>query len=113
MEQLNKVELTGTVGSVSVQNIGDRAAVHFSMATNVVYRNNGGEAVCETTWHNVRYFTEKKDSHTISKGSFVHVKGRLRNYRYTGADGADRTGTEVIASSVQVLEETRWEPQKV
>ena len=106
MEQLNKVELTGTVGSVNSQNIGDKIALHFSVATNVMCKSAEGESVCETTWHNVRYFTERKNplSLKVSKGDYLHVLGRLRNYRYTGVDGSDRTGTEILASSVQVLE---------
>ena len=115
MEQLNKVELTGTVGSVNSRKIGDKVSLHFSVATNVMCKNAEGESVCETTWHNVRYFAERKDplSSKVSKGAYVHILGRLRNYRYTGVDGTDRTGTEILASSVQVLEETRLTPQKL
>mgnify|MGYP002626352369 CR=1 FL=1 len=113
MEQLNKVELTGSVGSVRVQNIGDKVSVHFSLVTNVIYRNPEGEAVCETTWHNVRKLTEKDDPLILklSKGANAHVLGRLKNYRYTGIDGSDRTGTEVVASSVRVIEDADAKPQ--
>ena len=115
MEQLNKVELIGTVGSVSIQNIGVKPMIRFSMATNLMYKNADGESVCETMWHNVVFFpgAESVNSSKLAKGSPVKVTGRLRNCRVTGVDGSDRTVTEVVAGSVQILEETRINPQNI
>ncbi len=41
------------------------------------------------------------------KGAGVEVKGRLRNYRFTDASGAERTMMEVLAREVTVLEEAQ------
>ena len=116
MEQLNKVELVGTVGSVHLQKLNDEKSFPFSVATTVTYGTTGaGTSVCETTWHSVRFFTGKdcRDFSNLSKGARVKVLGRLRNYRYTSADGSDRFVTEVVASSVEVIDDTNLPPQNL
>ena len=116
MEQLNKVELVGTVGSVHLQKLNDEKSFHFSVATTVTYGTTGaGTTVCETTWHSVRFFPDEddRDYSNLSKGAHVKVLGRLRNCRYTSADGSDRFVTEVVASSVEVLDDTNLLPQNL
>lgn len=105
MEQLNKVELRGVIGSVRIQNIGDTQMARFSVATNYCYKNNSGEAVIETTWHQVTAFKNDKmpDFSSLTKGTNVEVKGRIRNNRFTDSNGEERTLTEIIASEVKVL----------
>ncbi len=53
MEQLNKVELRGIVGSVRVQSVADTKVANFSVATNNAFKSQAGAIVIETTWHNV------------------------------------------------------------
>ena len=116
MEQLNKVELVGTVGSIHLQKLNDEKSFHFSVATTVTYGTTGaGTTVCETTWHSVRFFTGKdgRDFSNLSTGARVKVLGRLRNCRYTSADGSDRFVTEVVASSVEVLDDADLPPQSL
>lgn len=105
MEQLNKVELRGVIGNVRIQNIGDTQMARFSVATNYAYKNNSGEAVIETTWHQVTAFRNDKmpDFSSLTKGANVDVKGRIHNSRYTDSNGEERTSTEIVASEVKVL----------
>ncbi|MBR5175455.1 MAG: single-stranded DNA-binding protein [Bacteroidales bacterium] len=102
MEQLNKVELIGTVGSVYVKEFGTTKVANFSVATNYCYKSSQGEPVIETTWHRVIAWDgpDTKDAFRISKGEQVHVIGRLRIQRYTGADGVERSMVEIVASRV-------------
>ena len=54
MEQLNKVELKGVVGSVRLQKIGNNTQVaNFTVATSLAYKDKAGCLIIETTWHNV------------------------------------------------------------
>ena len=105
MEQLNSVSIRGIIGNARVQNIGNTEVVRFSVATDHAYRNRQGEAVLETTWHQVTAF--KKDSMpdftSLVRGAGVEVKGRLRNNRYTDAMGVERTTTEILASEVSLV----------
>ena len=41
----------------------------------------------------------------LDRGVLVHVEGRLRASRYTAADGTERVFTEVVATSLKVIEE--------
>ena len=106
MEQLNQVTLRGIIGNARAQKIGDTEMVRFSVATDYAYRNRSGEAVIETTWHNVVAFKNDRmpDFSALVKGAGVLVNGRLRNTRFVDANGAERTVTEVLANSVELVQ---------
>ena len=105
MEQINKVELVGVVGSVRIQHFGDKQMARFTVVTNRAYKNREGAPVIETTWHNVAAFEGKyvQDVDKIEKGKPVKVQGRLQIQRYTGVDGVERTSVDVICSRLTIL----------
>ena len=105
MEQLNKVELIGTVGSVYVKDFGNTRCVNFSVATNHCFKDREGCPVIETTWHRVIAWESQDtaDAFKMKKGDSVHVLGRLRIQRYTGADGVERSMVEVVAGKVNLI----------
>ena len=107
MEQINKIELLGIVGSVRRQRINDKQMAKFTMATNRAYKNKEGAPVIETQWHNVTAFEGKnvQNLEQIAKGSAVHVLGRLQVQRIATEDGSDRTYVDVICSKLAVLPE--------
>lgn len=49
MEQLNKVELRGNVGSYKLQTVGEKQVIRFTLATNYAYKDKTGAAQIETT----------------------------------------------------------------
>ena len=106
MEQLNKVELVGVVGAVRKDRTGNNLTAHFSVVTNYTYKDREGQPVIETTWHAVRAFSGKDVNclEALDPGARVKVVGRLRNCRYTDNTGADRTATEVYATSLKILD---------
>lgn len=104
MEQLNRIELRGNVGNVRISEAGGNQVLNMTVATNYVYRGKDGEAVVETTWHNVVVWNGKgmPDFSTISKGMPVYVCGRMRASKYTATDGSEKYFYEVVASKVQI-----------
>ena len=106
MEQLNKVELIGTVGTIRMTEVGEASSARLSLATNYAYRSKDGAAVIETTWHNVVCFEGKAvcPIQEIVKGDTLHVLGRLRIQRYTGADGVERQAVEIVANRIHIHE---------
>jgi single-stranded DNA-binding protein len=65
-----------------------------------------GVAIVESTWHNIATFEGGDVSlDGLSRGALVHLTGRLRTSKYTAADGTERIFTEVVADSLQVLED--------
>lgn len=107
MEQLNSVTLRGIIGNVRVQDIQNSKVANFTVATNYVYKSRSGEVVIETTWSNVTAWSGGKgiDLGQLSKGMAVEVEGRLRNQRYTGSDGVERSVTEILAREVRLVED--------
>ena len=53
MEQLNKVQLRGIIGSVKTFNIRDGKCAKITFATNLAYRGQDGCCIIETSWHNI------------------------------------------------------------
>lgn len=103
MEQLNKVELRGTIGVIRVQNVGETHCATMSVATNYCYKDAEGCPVIETTWHIVTVWEGKgcTDLSSLHKGDKIHIIGRLRSRRYTDAAGQERTQFEVVANSLE------------
>lgn len=104
MESLNKIELRGNVGNVRLAESGGSKVANFSLATNYLYKNRDGEAAVETTWHNVVAWEVKgmPDLSRIQKGVPVYVCGRMRQTRYTGADGTEKQIYEVVANKLLI-----------
>lgn len=107
MEQLNRIELRGNIGNVRLSQNIENNVVNFSVATTYVYKDRNGEAVIETTWHNVTAWKLKgmPDFESLGRGMPVRVVGRMRSNRYTGSDGIERNSYDVVASSIELLEE--------
>ena len=84
MEQLNRIELRGNVGSVRLQAVGDKQVAKLTVATNYIYKGKDGEPVIETTWHNVTAWEGKNIANLskVEKGDKVHILGRLRKKIY-------------------------------
>ncbi len=108
MEQLNRIELRGNVGTVKYTPGGNPPFAHFSLATSKAYRGKGGEAIIETQWHNVVAFEGRniKDLEKLTKGAKVYVVGRLKDNRFTGSDGVERTVTDVIANRISFIDDS-------
>ena len=103
-EFLNRVELRGRVGhDPKVISVGDSQVARFSVATNEAFRGKNGELREETTWHNVTAWAGRNimDFKDIRKGVFVSLVGRLRNTRFTGNDGNERSMVEVVAGRLE------------
>ena len=102
---INKVELQGFLGrDAEVKSFeSGRTLVSMSLATNESYKNNNGEWIKNTTWHNVTYWLYKKDESIdfLKKGEMVSITGKLNTRKYTDKNGQDKYITEVVAQNVE------------
>lgn len=107
MEQLNKIELRGVVGSVRLQTYEDSRMARINLATNYAYKDREGTDVIDTTWHNVVAWEGRniQGLERINKGTKLYVCGRLRYQKYTGVDGVDRIATDVLANRLAIIED--------
>lgn len=105
MEQINKVELVGIVGSANTQTVGGRRTTRFSVVTKRAYKDAMGEAKIEETWHNVNVWHGKAcpDPSILQKGARVQVFGRIRNTRVQNEGQPDRTYSEIQAREVRLV----------
>jgi single-strand DNA-binding protein len=103
----NKVTLIGNLGNApeikSLEN--NKKLARVSIATNEVYKNQKGERVTDTTWHNVIMWGQLADiaEKILKKGSEVAIEGKLINRSYTDKDGIKRYITEIQARDLVVL----------
>lgn len=106
MEQLNRVELRGTVGTVKTQTLSGNKMTRFSLATSRAYKDKEGKAVIDTTWHSVVVWASDRipDLDKIKIGSKVYASGRIQTRKYTDNDNVERTSYEVVASKVTVID---------
>ena len=105
MEFINRIELRGIVGNASYNRIGESQVCRFSLATDYAYKDRDGNPVVDTTWFNITAWEGKNmpELHLIGKGVIVQVAGRVRTFRFTMADGAERSGWEILARRVTIL----------
>ena len=103
MEFLNRVEVQGIVGSVSVSRIGDTKVARFSVLTETWYTSKDGTNVIESTWFNVSALNAGPEADRIAKGCAVNVKGRMKTFRFTDASGAERVCYEIVARELSIL----------
>ncbi len=104
MAGLNKVILIGRIGKdPDVHTFEDGTKkISFSLATTESYRNNSGEWIDQTEWHNIvgfRYLADK----SVAKGDLVYIEGKIKTRKYTDRDGNDRYITEIIADKINIL----------
>ena len=108
MEQLNKIELRGVVGTVREKTVGDCKVANFSLATSRAYTKRDGTPVMETEWHNVVAWEGGMitDLKMIEKGARLFVSGRMTYRKWTGNDGQEHYDSEVVAAKIETVNET-------
>lgn len=106
---VNKVEICGFLGrDAQVKPFGNgRSLTSISLATTERYKNQKGEWVSNTTWHNVTYWKEPAPAlkEQLKKGACLSVEGKLSSRKYTDKEGQIRTITEIIASKLELVQE--------
>lgn len=102
---VNVVNLQGRVGTVRVMSVGDSLVANFSIMTEYAYMTSDSNPVVESSWFNAVAFERSGISlDGLTRGVFVHLEGRMRNSRYTDSSGCEKFFTEVVVSSLQVIE---------
>lgn len=103
----NQVQLIGNLGQdldfKSFENGSSLAKA--PLATNEYYKNDRGEKIQETQWHNVVGWgkvAENMNMHLV-KGDEVAVRGKLVHRKYEDAQGQTRYISEVVVNEFMKL----------
>ncbi|OGF24958.1 hypothetical protein A2331_00250 [Candidatus Falkowbacteria bacterium RIFOXYB2_FULL_34_18] len=78
----------------------------FSVATNLVWRDQNGQKQEKVEFHNVVAWRKLAEicGQYLKKGSKVYIEGRLQTSDWQGQDGVKRYRTEIIAENMIMLD---------
>ncbi|HTN20692.1 MAG TPA: single-stranded DNA-binding protein [Pelobium sp.] len=103
----NSVRLIGFLGAApEVKEISkSKKLAKMSLATNDSYKNEKGDKIEETQWHNLVLWDKQAEiaSKYLTKGSEVAVEGKLVTRNYTDKDGVKRYYTEIVVNEMVML----------
>ncbi|NVJ85280.1 MAG: single-stranded DNA-binding protein [Algoriphagus sp.] len=103
----NKVQLIGRMGdNIEVKTLESGSKIgKVSLATNETYKNQQGEKVTETTWHNLVIWGKQAEllEKYTSKGSEIAIEGKISNRSYTDKEGIKRYITEIVVHDFMFL----------
>ena len=103
----NKVNLIGNLGfNPEIKTFDDgKKLAKVTLATNESYRNQKGDRVDDTQWHNLVAWG--KTAELLQKytkvGSKIAVEGKLTSRNYTDKEGAKRYVTEIVVNDVLLM----------
>ena len=108
---MNKVILIGRLTrepELRYSQSGDTAIVHFGLAVNRKYKQDGGQ---DADFPSVVAFGKTAEfiDKYFSKGSKIVVEGRLQTGSYTDKDGNKHYTTDVVAEAVEFAESKKSE----
>jgi single-strand DNA-binding protein len=106
---VNRIFLIGNLGRDPEMNYTEKgtAITKFTLAVNRVQRNReSGESTKETDWFSIVAWERLAEicNNYLKKGSKVFIEGRIQSRKYTDKNGVERTGWDVIASDMQMLD---------
>ena len=113
----NAVQLIGNLGrdvEVTEFSSGNKKAT-FSLATTESYKNNKGELVKNTHWHNIIAWGKNAElmAKSLAKGSKVAVNGMLSYRSFEDKAGQARQITEIVVSELMKIGDSQKGVQEV
>ncbi|MBN2009861.1 single-stranded DNA-binding protein [candidate division KSB1 bacterium] len=108
---LNKVMLIGRLGGDPELKYtpSGTAVVNFSLATNMVWKDQSGNQQEKTEWHRIVAWRKTAEfvGEWVKKGARVYVEGRLETRSWDDQSGNKRYMTEVVADDIEILGDRR------
>lgn len=103
----NRVLLIGRLGAQpeTKQLPNGTAMARFSIATTETYKNDKGERVNDTQWHNLVAWGNVANiaGKFLTKGKEVAIEGKLMTRQYTDKEGNKRTSTDIIVGDIIMI----------
>ena len=104
----NSVQLIGNLGmdpEVKQVSNGNKMA-RFSLATSDTYKNQKGEKVTDTQWHNIVIWGSLAEvaEKFLKKGNQIAVEGRLETTSYDDKEGKRKFFTQINVNDLVMLD---------
>ncbi|MBC8052098.1 MAG: single-stranded DNA-binding protein [Sphingobacteriaceae bacterium] len=107
----NSVRLVGHLGNEPEikTTTNNKKLAKVSIATNSSYKNDKGEKIEETQWHNLVMWDNnaKVAEKYLRKGSEISIEGRLSSRSYTDNAGVKKFITEIIVNEILLLDKKK------
>ena len=98
----NSVRLVGNLGMDPEIKTFDtnKKLARLSIATNDSYKNDKGERITDTQWHNLVFWgaQAKLAEDFLKKGDEVAIEGKISNRSYVDKDGVKRYTNEIVVN---------------
>jgi len=105
---LNRVSIIGNLGQEPETSIlpSGSPVTNITVATNERWTDKDGVKQERTEWHRVTLFNRLAEiaGEYLHKGSKIYLDGSLRTRKYTTNDGVEKYVTEIVGSSMQMLD---------
>ena len=103
----NKIQLIGNLGqNPEIVNLDSgKKLAKISIATNETFKNNKGETIKDTQWHNCVAWGKTADiiEQYLQKGNEIAIEGKLLNKSYEDKNGEKRYSTEIVINDLLML----------
>jgi single-strand DNA-binding protein len=107
----NKVQLIGHLGmDPEVKNLNNgKKVARFSIATSDFYKDQQGNRVQDTQWHNVVVWggLVQVVENYLKKGSEIALEGKLVHRSYDNANGEKKYVTEIVANDLVMMKKAQ------
>ncbi len=109
MININNVTIVGRVGQdpefKTFDNGGSIARISVATSERGYTLQNGTQVPEKTDWHSVIVRNKSAEfvNNYIRKGDIVGITGSIHYRKYTDKNGAERTATDIYASSIQAI----------
>jgi single-strand DNA-binding protein len=116
MKSVNKVILLGnlTRDPELKQSEGKKPVCVFGLATSRSWTTKSGQKQEEPEYHRIVAFDKLAETcqQYLRKGRKVYVEGRLQSHAYTGQDGVEKTGVEIVLDELVFVDPMPKEVQE-
>jgi single-strand DNA-binding protein len=103
----NRVMLIGHLGqNPEIKTFGsDKKKASFSLATSETFKNDSGEKVTETQWHNLVVWGKLADisEKYLEKGKEIAIEGKIVTRNYTDKENIKRYITEIVVNELLII----------
>lgn len=103
---LNKVTLMGNLGQdVTIKQANGKNVATFSLATSESYKDQNGNKIDKTEWHNIVIWDKLADvaAKYLKKGSKIYLEGKIATQTYE-KDGVKQYSTKIVAYEFKMLD---------
>ena len=105
---VNKVILVGNLGKEPdlIKTPSGISLCKFTMATTERFKSKSGEQQTKTEWHNIVVWGGLAETcgKWLHKGKQIYIEGKLQTTNYEDNSGVKRYFTEIVVSSMQMLD---------